>query len=137
MQPYQRPARIIDDTVEFEVVLRSRPLPAITPGGFCGIGTDFGWLYLNLNIDSLADSVFGHWDLGFSATIGSRYGVFAGDLQKTTLLLELTDTLNPSCPDWRFTAPVDSISRVIYPGWLTNCDGRPVPGRFWLRPGNN
>ncbi len=134
-QSYHRPSGKAEDTLQVGVVAHARPRPILAAGNLCAIGSaGQGFVYLDLRVDSLRDTVFGAWAVAFSASIGSHYGTFAGPVHADSAILTLDDTTSPLLPPWTLRLPLDA-SLTTGSAELTRYDGYVYPGLFRLQPG--
>jgi hypothetical protein len=134
---YRRPVGKAQDTLDLGPVhLRARPHPTLAVGDFCGMATDFGFIYLSLRVDSLRDSLFGAWQVDFDATFGSHGGTFASPVYADSSILTLVDTFYPGSPEppWTLRVPLDS-NLTTGAAELIRPDGYAYQGRFRLQSG--
>ena len=108
------------------IVGRRMPAATLAPGKFCGTGHDAtdGDFVVHLAIDSIADSVWGRFEVDYALTRASDLGPFTGTVTQGQLVLDLrSEVAIPGClSHYLATAHLDAAG-AIGPARLA-----PLPG---------
>jgi hypothetical protein len=121
--------------------------PVAGPGESCGIGLGIfsdgvgSAFWVQLNIDSITDSIRGAWKIDFQATIASLEGSLSGPVRSDSLLLAMGSISfgPPICtPSFRLSGAIQNgaTQGLMYLAESTAC-GWNYPSKdspFWLVP---
>ncbi len=130
--PFTRTPGTAADTVRADIRVTPEAASPWDGQPLCGSATaSHTLLYLTLWPDSAGSATTtGTWKLSYTATIGTRHGVFAGVRANDTLLLTLTDTTLGSGSQYLLPLPL-AAGDTIGPALLSGLPPSP-PGPFWF-----